>query len=173
MNKPIKLKPNLVDPELIRKIKKTLRPPQEDYWEPTKNTFQTLYDNYIVPNISIIIVIIIIIVILVYRYYMVKREREQKKLMQKNTPKQQINSQYNLQQQYNSQYNLQQQQMQMQPQLPIVNEDQKQAVMNLYNQTKEAEREIAVQKRNNKHGFAYPMYPYVKGGTLTPSGKKA
>ena len=39
-------KPNLLDPIMCEKIIKTLNPPPEDYWAPTKNSFQSFYQNF-------------------------------------------------------------------------------------------------------------------------------
>ena len=70
------LKPNLVDPIVEQRIIKTLNPPVEDYWAPTKNSFQSFFRKYIKPNIVFIIIIILFILYLFYRYRMIKKTRE-------------------------------------------------------------------------------------------------
>lgn len=82
-----KLKPNLVDPILQRRIIKTLSvPPPEDYWEPTKNTLKTLYQKYIKENIYLVVAIIFVIFLLLYRYHITKKKRQQQILDNEKDP---------------------------------------------------------------------------------------
>ena len=76
MNKP--LKPNLIDPLLAGRIVKTLKPPTQDYWGPTRNLAQNLYHRFIKPNIYFFIFVIFIIIVLLFRYRSIKLEREYK-----------------------------------------------------------------------------------------------
>jgi len=76
MNNNKHLKPNLLDPIVEKKIMKTLNPPKEDYWAPTKNGFKSVYDKFIRPNIGLVIFIIIIIFFLIYRFRSIKKKRE-------------------------------------------------------------------------------------------------
>ena len=46
MNANKKIKPNLLDPIIEKKIVKTLNPQEEDYWGPTKNVFQHFYQKH-------------------------------------------------------------------------------------------------------------------------------
>ena len=62
---------------MSKKIIKTLNPPPQDYWAPTKNTLKIFVQKYIKPNIYFIIIIIIIILFLLYRYRTIKNKREQ------------------------------------------------------------------------------------------------
>lgn len=73
------MKPNLVHPNLKKKITTVLVPPQEDYWEPAKTGAKSFYQNYIRPNIWIIVVFIIIILILFYRYRITKEKKKLEK----------------------------------------------------------------------------------------------
>ena len=53
-------------------------------------------------------------------------------------------------------------------------------LLNLYNQQKEDAREPRIKHFNSRMQpvprqgpkFAYPMYPYAKGGSLAPSGTR-
>lgn len=151
------LKPNLVDPFIEEKIIKTLKPqPMEDYWAPTKNSIHSFYIDYIIPNIYIIIFIIIILILLVYRYRTIKNEREEKLIvMQYKYPKQN------------------------KPVAENTREVQEKVdlLIKLYNEQKENSREPRIKDINPRMEpanikspkLAYPMYPYTKGGVLTPS----
>ncbi len=78
MNQTKHLKPNLLDPILEKKIINTLNPPQDNYWEPTKNIFHNIYKKYIRPNITLVIIFIIILLLLLYRYRIIKNKRVNK-----------------------------------------------------------------------------------------------
>ncbi len=143
------LKPKLVDPIIGKKIIKTLTPPKKDYWEPTKNTCQSFYQNYIKPNIIIIIFIIFVLILLFYRYRVVKEERENKKLniviTEQYVP---VNNKSANTNNYQDEY--------------------AKLLVYLYNQQKEKLREPLI---SNNPKLAYPMYPYSKG-SLVHSGSK-
>lgn len=159
MNNNKRLKPNLLDPIIGQKIIKTLNPPVEDYWAPTKNNFVSFYHNYIKQNTSLIIMIVIIILFLIYRYRITKKERESLELeqnylstentlpprqAQKTIPKEELNEYTNM-------------------------------LLNFYNQQKETLREPSIETKQIQKGtgvkLAYPMYPYSKG-SLAPSGSR-
>lgn len=163
MNHNKRLKPKLLDPILQKKIIKTLKPPKEDYWAPTKNVFQIFYQDYIKPNIYLILFIILICILLLYRYRMTQREREKNNTV--------VVNHYHTEPTKNSvDTNI----------LPELVQNQTvntytDIVMNAYNQQKEDLREPLIsRKETDSKGpkFAYPMYPYAKGGTLTPSTKR-
>lgn len=145
MNKQVK--PNLVDPMLQKKIFKTLNPPVEDYWAPTKNSFQNFYKNFIRPNIFLIIFIIVLALLLYYRYRVVKTEREQRELQKvydNNHNDKNINAE-DLVEKYQD------------------------VLLYLYNQQKETMREPKI-KKTLPENFAYPVYPYK--GSLSPSNNR-
>ena len=166
------IKPNLVDPIIEKKIIKTLNPPREDYWAPTKNILQSFYQNYIKTNIPLIIFIIILILFLIYRYRSVREQRGQE--YQNIDPTQPIVSV---------------------PQQPLLHEraidkpndkslskkdtnEYTNLFLALYNQQKETMREPPVRNISNRMNpapiprFAYPIYPYGRGGSLAPSGSR-
>jgi hypothetical protein len=162
MNNNKRLKPNLLDPIIEKKIIKTLKPPQEDYWAPTKSSFQSFYKNYIRSNMMLVIFIIIIIMFLIYRYRVTKRERETKQLEKI----------------YENMYHTERSvipEKQQAIQLPKndVNEYTN-LLLALYNQQKENLREPNIKKFNDRMNpalnngpkFAYPMYPYAEGGSF-------
>lgn len=159
-----RLKPNLVDPILQQKLMKTLAPPKEDYWAPTKNIFQTTYQNYIKPNIWLIIFIIVLLLLLLYRYRAIQNSRYKNNDDSQTTtqivvqPVQQVHQKKEIKNSINDYTNL---------------------VMSAYNQQKEDLREPPIPKINRQFqptkknsGFAYPMYPYTKGGSLVSSGQR-
>ena len=74
------IKPDLLDTVIGKKIIKTLKPPADDYWEPTRNGLASAWDNYIRPNIWFIVGVVVIIVFLIYRYRSIKAEREAQKV---------------------------------------------------------------------------------------------
>ena len=76
MVKQIFHKPDLVDPYIERKVIRTLNPPKEDYWAPTKSSAKTFYASYIKPNMTVLIFFCIFLALLYYRYRMVKKNRE-------------------------------------------------------------------------------------------------
>jgi hypothetical protein len=164
MNNSKRLKPNLLDPDIEKKIIRTLKPPKEDYWGPTKNMFQIFWFDYIVPNKYLVLFIIFIILVLIYRYQIIRKNRinpnQSSQQQQIQTPSCSTNSN-------------------------IKNaNDEADLLLYAYNKQKEASIEPQPIKQNmrsnhksygyerKKSGFAYPMYPYVKGGSLAPSGKR-
>ncbi|AGC02053.1 hypothetical protein H012_gp406 [Acanthamoeba polyphaga moumouvirus] len=151
MNKQIK--PNLVDPILQKKIFKTLNPPVEDYWAPTKNSFQNFYKNFIRPNIFLIIFIIILALLLYYRYRVVKTEREQRELEKIYNGNNNNNN--------NNNKNID---------VDDLIEKYQDVLLYLYNQQKENMREPKIKKQNSPENFAYPVYPYK--GSLSPSNSR-
>ncbi|AGF85213.1 membrane protein [Moumouvirus goulette] len=150
MNKQIK--PNLVDPMLQKKIFKTLNPPVEDYWAPTKNSFQNFYKNFIRPNIFLIIFIIILALLLYYRYRVVKTEREEREL----------------QKIYNGNNNNGKDNKNIE--VDDLVEKYQDVLLYLYNQQKENMREPKIKKQNLPEKFAYPVYPYK--GSLSPTNSR-
>ncbi|BCS83276.1 hypothetical protein QLL95_gp0847 [Cotonvirus japonicus] len=148
------LQPKLLDPELQKKIAIALKPPQEDYWAPTKSGFQKFYHNFIKPNMFLLIFILIIIILLFYRYRSVKHNRiSQDKL---NQPHENM---YDIHETLNTSINKTDVKLTKQE-----TEDYKKILLYLYDLNKEKLREPPL-KNNN---FAYPMYPYHKGGSLKP-----
>jgi hypothetical protein len=182
------LKPNLVDPIMTQKIVKTLKPPTEDYWGPTKNLAQNFYQRFIKPNIYLLLFILLIIIILLFRYRSIKLERENREYMEAMYPRQ-VQSQV-------SPYTPSYLANSAPPYLPngnfsnslahgnIFNLPDTDMAMLLYEQQKELLREPK-SKRNSKYkvdeegnisspkkkdrGFAYPVYPNFPGGTLSSS----
>ncbi len=160
MNINKRLRPNLLDPVIEKKIIKTLKPIQPDYWAPTKNKIQSIYLNFIKPNIFLLLFIFFIILLLIYRYQTTKKDREKRELeknyenldddnknnsIKNKMPKKEINEYTNL-------------------------------LLQLYNHQKENLREPLAKKSSKskytmspKH--AYPMYPY-DGGSLAPSNSR-
>jgi len=193
MNNNKKLRPNLLDPILEKKIIKTLKPPKEDYWAPTKNIFQNIYQNYIRPNVYLIIIIVIICLILLYRYRMIRNDRAKK--IDEMNQSHAYNHQYL---QENFQSNIVQpvivQPAIVQPSVAQQNsvlDQYANMVLNVYNEQKEESREPRLKKINERMKpakikgsntdsikrqpgprFAYPIYPYAKGGILTPAGRR-
>lgn len=154
MNANKRLKPNLLDPILEKKIIKTLKPPQEDYWAPTKTTFQSFYQKYITPNWGLVILIILFIMFLLYRYITIKRDRDEK------TPTTCVNGVCN-------------RETATKKEADTNTKEYTDAFVNLYTQQKENAREPKPVKRadENKPKMAYPMYPY-KGGSLVSAGSR-
>ena len=171
MNNNKRLKPNLLDPLIEKKIIKTLKPQKDDYWEPTKKSFHSFYQNYIKPNMSLVIFVIVIILFLIYRYRVIKKEREIKQT-EKIHENMYVIPKGNNVLHYRDQNS------------EDINEYTK-MIMHLYNQQKENMREPDnrnnITNRTNRTNrnsklnepkFAYPMYPYAKGGLLAPSGSR-
>lgn len=143
MNHKQKIKPNLLDPLIEKKIMKTLVQPKDDYWEPAKITANTFYHDYIKKNVWVVIIIILLILFLIYRYRSVKKEREIKRL--------------------NEQYT---QSTQSTPKEPDISyDDYVELLMELYQQQKENMLEPTIH-RTKEHKRAYPIYPNTNGGSL-------
>lgn len=146
VNKP--LKPNLLNLEFEKKVIRTLSSNQVDYWAPVKKESKNFYQNYIRKNIYLVILIVIIIILLIYRYFTTKKKRETNKIEQilEKEP-------------YVNQY--------------IDPSPYTDLLLELYNQDKEKAIEPKIKgsrlKSVSNPKFAYPMYPYTKGGTLSPS----
>ena len=160
MNMNRRIKPNLIDPKITRKISRTINPPEKDYWGPTKSTAQAFYENYIKPNFYFFILVILFICFLIYRYRIVQDQR------------------------FESEY-IDMEQLPLEPAKPITYTDM---LMDIYKTSKELsyEPKINTSKRTNRvewaqgtnqndnlnrynqfqPKFAYPIYPYKKGGSL-------
>lgn len=137
-----RLKPNLLDSTLEKKIIKTLKSSNNNNIN-NSDFFHNFYLNYVKKNIWIIILTLILILFLFYRYRNTKRNKEKKKLEEK----------YSSPEQYN---------------FPIDNNKvYSDILLDVYNQQKESLREP---KQNN--GLAYPMFPYLEGGELISSKNK-
>ena len=192
MNNTKRIKPNLVDPIIEKKIIKTLAPPKEDYWAPTKNGFQTFYQTYIKPNMAFVIFILLVIVFLIYRYHTVKKDRKRQELenimgssQNNNQP---INNVFVNNRAINTSVNntLSQKNTSVQNQNSIPKkevDEYAKLLLSYYNQQKEISREPLpktnltrhdlnpnLSPHTNKVNLAYPMYPYTSGGSLIPSG---
>lgn len=70
-----KIKPNLIDNALPKRIISTLNPP--DQWGPTKGLMRYVFDEYVVPNKGLIICLIILALLLLYRYRSTKNRRDE------------------------------------------------------------------------------------------------
>ena len=191
MNNNKRLKPNLLDPIVRKRIVKTLNPPVEDYWAPTKNTAQTFFQKYIKPNVGLFIVIIIFILFLFYRYRMIKKNRETSEIeklynQQNEHQNQHQNGHDNPADQaivtvvHHNEPNKDNPPGKNQPDPKKETDDYTRLLMYLYEQQKDSMREPIHKNYSSRMKpaktigpkFAYPMYPYAKGGTLTPpSGK--
>lgn len=152
MNINKKLKPNLVDPKYRAKIGKTLNPPEDDYWKPTKNVAQTIYADYVRPNIWLFVLILAFLIFLLYRYRIIQNQRVEENLRSKKT-----------QENYS-------------PQNPTI--DYSDIALHIYNQQKEKSTEPKVNTKRNtdrvnwaqpRDTFAYPIFPNTPGGTLIPN----
>ncbi|XWV24833.1 mg596 protein [Tupanvirus deep ocean] len=174
MNNNKHLKPNLLDPIIEKKIIKTLKPPNHDYWAPAKSGVKSFFENYIKPNIGLVIFIIIIILFLIYRYRVIKKDREAKEIEKfyKNTYGIDINQENN-----DNQIKLQDP-IHIKDSIPLDknSQDYTNLLLYLYNQQKESSREPQLKKYNNKTmtntKLAYPMYPYARGGSLAPANSR-
>ena len=162
MNNNKHLKPNLIDPLIERKIMKTLKPPENDYWKPAKSSFKSFFEVYVKPNIGLVIMIVIIIIFLIYRYRIIQKEREARELEMTYKKIYGIEIPVNNQIQQNNQNKIQQKNT------AEINE-YTDLLLQLYNQQKEKLREPRIK---NQTKFAYPMYPYAQGGSLAPSNNR-
>lgn len=181
MNK--RIKPDLVDAKIIRKLNHVVNP-SKDYWEPTKNVFKSFYENYIKPNFYFFLFVIIFLFFLLYRYKMVRDEKIEEEIsdFDKSSLHHFANGIENYQQYYVNYVN--------EPQArPIIERTYTDILFDAYNKSKELsyEPKINTSKKKNKIGWAqydkekhsnyafnqkpqmrlaYPVYPYIKGGTL-------
>ena len=169
MNNNKRLKPNLVDPIMSKRIIKTLAPEKPDYWAPTKNGLRSFYNNFIKKNIAFVIIVILFILFLIHRYRSIKKDRDDKII-------ENIDADV------------------MCPPVPVVNtntsinssgkkkdastDEYTKLLLQYYNYEKESAREPVIKKFSNRMNpapgpkLAYPMYPYTKGGTLLPGGSR-
>ena len=170
MNINKRLKPNLVDPIIGQKIVKTLKPLKEDYWEPTRNIAKSFYNDYIKPNFGVVIFIIIIIILLIYRYRVIKSTRENKLINKPNNPPANTT--------ICNKNNCKDGSCAIQQNNANDIDEYSDALIQLYNQQKENSREPKIKNPNkrmqpaNGPKLAYPMYAYVPGGSLAPSGSR-
>lgn len=172
-------KPNLLDPIVKKRIVKAMNPPKDDYWAPTKTTARSFYQNYIKSNIGFFIVLVIFILFLFYRYRIIRKNRVTSEI--EKTYKLQDDPNviiYNTEPKIEHEFN--------QPPKKDIHISQKdmdeyaQLLMYLYEQQKDSLREPINKNyssrmkpaKPNGPKFAYPVYPYANGGTLTPSGNK-
>ncbi|XWV26080.1 hypothetical protein QJ857_gp1000 [Tupanvirus soda lake] len=174
MNNNKHLKPNLLDPIMEKKIIKTLKPPNHDYWAPAKSGVKSFFENYIKPNIGLVILIIVVILFLIYRYRVIKKDREAKEVekIYKNIygiDMKQTND--NIQTTPQDTYSVKDTQS-----LDKNSQDYANLLLYLYNQQKESSREPQLKKYNNRMAstpkLAYPMYPYASGGSLAPANSR-
>lgn len=142
-----RLKPNLLDPAIEKRIIKTLRPEQEDYWEPTKNTFQSIYSDYIQPNIYFVIFLVLVFLLLLYRYRIIQKNRNENYYEQPIIQPPVVNNNF----------------------IDLYNMEKEQLMDMEINKGKKGKKDIFSTPARK---VAYPMYPYSDGGTLVPSGKK-
>lgn len=145
-----RLKPNLLDPLVESKIRKTLMPVKDDYWAPVRSSGTSFVQNIVKKNIGLIILIIIIILFLIYRYRVIKKEREMKELEERITLKNTTipNS--------------------------ITNLEMKQyadILLAMYNQQKEYATEPRLKSKNINPNLSYPIYPYSKGKLVSSERK--
>lgn len=76
MNNVKHLKPNLLDPIIEQRIKKTLMPKNTDYWGPVKNTSLSFWKDVVLKNIGLIVLVVLIILFLIYRYRVIRKVKE-------------------------------------------------------------------------------------------------
>lgn len=149
-----KLKPDLVEPYVSQKIIHAINPPKPDYWEPTKITMKSIYQNYIRPNWLIFLIIFIICVLLIYRYRIVQdRRKESDDVDIDNDIAVDTNININ-----DSIINEKKNKKTADDELEIYTK----MIMDKYNYEKELSREPKI-VRQQSNGFAYPMYPYHPG----------
>jgi len=176
MNKNKRLKPNLLDPMVEKKIIKTLKPIKEDYWAPTKNTFQSFFQNYIKPNLLLVFIIFLIIFFLVYRYRNIKKEKEKQELEKIYNPISNTNIVTITDSKQTTPNDTQKK-------TDNISEKNINEYTNLllqyYNLQKENLREPTSSKNRNRPKIlmnqpklAYQIYPYGNGGMLAPSGSR-
>lgn len=87
-------KPNLVDPFLEKKIIKTLKPVEYDYWAPTKSTANSFWNKYGKKYILLWILLLSIFLFLLYRYRSVKMDRKKNKINDNKTDNTMSNKEY-------------------------------------------------------------------------------
>lgn len=156
MNINKKLKPNLIDPKCRTKLTRTLNPPQQDYWKPTKNVLQTIYADYIRPNFWFFVFVAIILIFLLYRYRVIQNQRiEEKFMIDQNTKAKSSEHIYS-----DIALNIYDRQK-VKSHEPRIDTSVPNTQVR-WAQIKEVEPTIQSPK------FAYPMFPYAKGGTLVP-----
>ncbi len=177
MNMNKRLKPNLIDSKVTDKISRTINPPKKDYWKPTRNVLYVFYSDYVQPNFYFFLFVVTVLLFLLYRYRIVQDQRAEENFETgtnhvgictdqfcENKPNYKANSKTDVQ----------------------LYSD---AVLDIYNKSKELSLEPRVRTSKNndrvewapapgsKSGskstskspkFAYPMFPFTKGGTLAP-----
>ena len=161
MNNNKCIRPNLLDPIMKKKIIKTLNPPVEDYWAPTKSGAKSFIENYIKPNIGFFIFVILVILFLFYRYRVIKKGRERSEL------ENQLNGEII-------------EPVPIQSNNIISTNDYSQLLMYLYEKQKDSLREpihknfssrmLPAKPHTQEAKLAYPIYPHAKA-TLTPKRK--
>lgn len=165
MNNNKRLKPNLVDPIMSKRIIKTLAPEKPDYWAPTKNSLRSFYNNFIKKNVAFVIIVIFFILFLIYRYRSIKKDREEKFI-------ENIDTSANCPVVSDTNKNF----SEKKNDAPM--DEYTKLLLQYYNYEKESAREPVIKKFSNRMNpapgpkLAYPMYPYTKGGTLLPGGSR-
>jgi len=171
--KPKRLQPNLIDPIIGKKIVKTLNPPIQDYWKPTKMTFLSFYQDYIKPNIYLVIFICIILILLLYRYRVIQTERENNEHMS-NIENNTATNIVSVTTPTHSRAIV----SVPKPKVSVIQKEHANALLQLYDKQKEDSRDnetVASSLKKFKYKkprLAYPMYPYTKGGSLVPAAAR-
>lgn len=183
--KKINMKPNLIDPLIEQKIIKTLNPPIENYWGPAKDNFNYILHNYIKPNIFIFVLLVLFILFLVYRYKNIRQARIESKndldpninlidkpihQVQTNQPLLTSNSLFvNPKSKSKIDHPLNQKEIDQYSELLIhLYQNQKESLREPY--FKHYSRRMRPAQPSNPK-LAYPMYPYVKNGSLSSKNK--
>lgn len=199
MNINKRSKPNLVDENVGKKIVNILKPEQVQYWEPTKNTFKSFYEKYIKTNTGLIILIIFVILFLIYRYRIIKKNREAEEIEKIYNELLNINNNPVAPQPHPSVKPLPTTTTTTKSVPADKTMSQKdideytKMLLQYYHSQKEQGREFAINKKHHldkmaekaivpplasvppiaplspSPKFAYPIYPYAKGGSFAPT----
>jgi hypothetical protein len=169
MNINQRLKPNLVDPKYKAKISRTLNPPQNDYWKPTKNVAQTIWADYIRPNVWFFVFLVFVLVLLLYRYRTIQNQRMEESFITE--PKPEINLDEKLLDYSDVALDIYHHQKECAVE-PKTNTNSKKSRVkwatpaNEQGQWGQQTQQAQLAPPNPK--IAYPMFGYSKGGTLIP-----
>jgi hypothetical protein len=157
MNINKRLKPNLVDSKFTDKITRTLTQPQRDYWKPAKNLLQRIYQDWIEPNFYFFVFLFAILLFLLCRYRMIQTERLEKEIAGDfyEAPK---NSKDDVDLSAFSDMFIKE-----------YTRSKEQSIEPSGAYTHQGGMSNVSQK---DQGYAYPIYPYSKGGKLVPASSK-
>lgn len=183
MNINKRIRPALVDSKITSKLVRTLKKPEVEHWKPVKNLLQTIYSDWIEPHSYFFICLALFIIFLLYRYRTIQNQKIEEEMMKEMGVSSEKSDYDRYTEMVLAAYN-QQEKQRIEPMVKILpkhadrirwhsddSESESPAKRSKKRKDKLPPAYQYIQQPANmpNSGFAYPMYPYVQGGTLLPA----